>query len=273
MEELPRPRARDRSIARAAGGPANDMTSNNKQDSFHLATWNVRDLGGINSTRSRDLARHSVHRGSHVGVRSGRGAGSQQGHDGFPEADGPSRSALDLHRHRPEREEERLAFVLTRARSSSVMWPARSCYPQRRERSRSSSTARLSCGVPGRLVQVQHLHRAHPVRRCGRHHRPQTGDRRYRQLLHQRQKKDGETYILLGDFNILNAADPTMAALLGGGFAVAPELRKPTALASANFYDQIALRTQDKLVEMKAPVRSPGRTMFSAKRTWPPISR
>ncbi len=31
-----------------------------------------------------------------------------------------------------------------------------------------------------------------------------------------------------------------------------PQLRKPTALASENYYDQIALRTQDKLVEIKA---------------------
>jgi hypothetical protein len=42
-----------------------------------------------------------------------------------------------------------------------------------------------------------------------------------------------------------------MAALLGGGFTVAPELRKPTAPASANFYDQIAFRTQSKLVELR----------------------
>jgi hypothetical protein len=67
----------------------------------------------------------------------------------------------------------------------------------------------------------------------------------------ERQTKDGETYILLGDFNILNPEDPTMRALLGGGFEVRPELRKPTALASANFYDQIALRTEDKQFELR----------------------
>ncbi len=66
-----------------------------------------------------------------------------------------------------------------------------------------------------------------------------------------RQKKDGETYILLGDFNILNPEDPTMDALLGGGFTVPAELRKPTALASANYYDQIALRAEEKLVEIQ----------------------
>ncbi len=58
----------------------------------------------------------------------------------------------------------------------------------------------------------------------------------------KRQKTDGETYILLGDFNILNPDDPTMKTLLGGGFEVPKELRDPTALASVNYYDQIALR-------------------------------
>jgi exonuclease III len=67
----------------------------------------------------------------------------------------------------------------------------------------------------------------------------------------ERQKKDGETYILLGDFNFLNPEDATMKALLGGGFEVRPELRKPTALASANYYDQIALRTEDKQFELR----------------------
>ncbi len=67
----------------------------------------------------------------------------------------------------------------------------------------------------------------------------------------QRQEKDGETYILLGDFNILNPKDPTMAALLENGFTVPEELRDPTALASANYYDQIALRTKANIVEIE----------------------
>lgn len=41
-----------------------------------------------------------------------------------------------------------------------------------------------------------------------------------------------------------------MAALLGGGFVVPEKLRKPTALASANYYDQIAIRAQDGIVEI-----------------------
>ncbi len=67
----------------------------------------------------------------------------------------------------------------------------------------------------------------------------------------KRQKKDQETYILLGDFNILNPDDPTMDALLGSGFKVPNELRKPTALASKNYYDQIALCAREKIVQIE----------------------
>ncbi len=66
----------------------------------------------------------------------------------------------------------------------------------------------------------------------------------------KRQKADGQTYILLGDFNILNPDDPTMKTLLGGGFEVPAELRDPTALNSVNYYDQIALRHAEKEVEI-----------------------
>lgn len=67
----------------------------------------------------------------------------------------------------------------------------------------------------------------------------------------KRQKKDKETYILLGDFNILNPKDPTMDALLGSGFIVPKELRRPTALASGNYYDQIALCAREKIVQIE----------------------
>ena len=41
--------ARDRAIDRLLAlraGLVKDVTPNNKQDSFHLATWNIRDFGG-----------------------------------------------------------------------------------------------------------------------------------------------------------------------------------------------------------------------------------
>ncbi len=71
------------------------------------------------------------------------------------------------------------------------------------------------------------------------------------QFFTKRQKKDQETYILLGDFNILNPDDPTMDALLGSGLKVPNELRMPTALASTNYYDQIALCAREKIVQIE----------------------
>ncbi len=65
-----------------------------------------------------------------------------------------------------------------------------------------------------------------------------------------RQKKDGETYILLGDFNILDPEDKTMKALTDGGFTVPKELQQKTALAGKHYYDQIALRTREGIVEI-----------------------
>ena len=41
-----------------------------------------------------------------------------------------------------------------------------------------------------------------------------------------------------------------MTALLGNGFKVPPGVSRPTALASIHHYDQIALRTQNNLVEI-----------------------
>jgi endonuclease/exonuclease/phosphatase family metal-dependent hydrolase len=65
-----------------------------------------------------------------------------------------------------------------------------------------------------------------------------------------RQKKDGETYILLGDFNILDPQDTTMKALTDGGFMVPKELQQKTALAGKHYYDQIALRAREGIVEI-----------------------
>ena len=41
--------ARDRTIERLLAlraGLAKDVSANNKEESFHLATWNIRDFGG-----------------------------------------------------------------------------------------------------------------------------------------------------------------------------------------------------------------------------------
>jgi endonuclease/exonuclease/phosphatase family metal-dependent hydrolase len=67
----------------------------------------------------------------------------------------------------------------------------------------------------------------------------------------ERQKRDRETYVLIGDFNILRPDDENMAALLRGGFKVPPKLSKTTDLGEAHYYDQIAVCERTHEVEIE----------------------
>ena len=67
----------------------------------------------------------------------------------------------------------------------------------------------------------------------------------------KRQKKETGDYILLGDFNIESADDATMKALTDNGFTMKKELMEVgTTLKGANPYDQIALKTKNKMLEL-----------------------
>ena len=61
--------------------------------------------------------------------------------------------------------------------------------------------------------------------------------------LAKRAKRDGENYILLGDFNIKNPIDETMQALTSAGFILPPELF-PSNVLGNKYYDQIAFQTK-----------------------------
>jgi len=68
----------------------------------------------------------------------------------------------------------------------------------------------------------------------------------------RRQAREAEDFILLGDFNIVSHQDETMAALKAGGFRIPPGLAEVASnLSKTRFYDQIALRTRDKRVEIR----------------------
>ncbi|MEL6388231.1 MAG: endonuclease/exonuclease/phosphatase family protein [Pseudomonadota bacterium] len=59
----------------------------------------------------------------------------------------------------------------------------------------------------------------------------------------RRAEREDENYILLGDFNIKNTMDETMAALTKAGFILPPELF-PSNVLGTKYYDQIAFRTR-----------------------------
>ena len=59
--------------------------------------------------------------------------------------------------------------------------------------------------------------------------------------LSKRAKKEDESYILLGDFNIVKTSDETMKALEKNGFFVPSDIKThPTDLGRTKYYDQIA---------------------------------
>jgi exonuclease III len=60
-------------------------------------------------------------------------------------------------------------------------------------------------------------------------------------FLSKRAKKEGSSYILLGDFNIARCGDETMKALENSGFFIPSAIKQhPTDLGGTHHYDQIA---------------------------------
>lgn len=59
--------------------------------------------------------------------------------------------------------------------------------------------------------------------------------------LSKRAKKEDDSYILLGDFNIVKTSDATMKALEKNGFSIPGSIKQhPTDLGQTKYYDQIA---------------------------------
>lgn len=66
-------------------------------------------------------------------------------------------------------------------------------------------------------------------------------------FLTKRSKKEKQSYILLGDFNINNTDDETMKALEDNGFYIPNNIKKkPTNIEETKHYDQIAFRVQER---------------------------
>ena len=74
--------------------------------------------------------------------------------------------------------------------------------------------------------------------------------------LAKRSKKEDESYILLGDFNIVKTSDATMGALEKNGFFIPNSIKQhPTDLGQTKHYDQIAFHFK----------LNPAMTVFSEK--------
>lgn len=250
-------KVRDRAIDRLLGlraGLAQDVTANNKRESFHLASWNIRDFGGHRLNPGPRLPESLLYIAEVISAFDL--VAVQEVNENMAEFQTVMR-LLGPHWNYIVTDQsgnmERLAFVydtrkiLFRHVTGEIVLPKKKGKPQP-QFNRTPFMVAFQAGWFKFNICTVHIYYGSSSNLTARKREiSEIAD-----FFTKRQKKDGETYILLGDFNILNPKDATMKALLGHGFEVRPELRKPTALASANYYDQIAMRTQSKLVEIEA---------------------
>lgn len=254
-DDAARDRAIDRLISLRAG-LAQDVTRRNKQSSFHLATWNIRDFGGrkLNPAPGKRLDESLLYIAEIISAFDL--VAVQEVNDDMTEFEAVMRLLgpyWDYVITDASGNQERLAFVYDKRKiifrhiAGEVVLPKKKGKP-REQFNRTPFLVAFQAGWFRFNICTVHIYYGDKANTEER----KREIREIAEFFAARQKKDGETYILLGDFNILNPDDPTMDALLGGGFEVRHELRKPTALASANYYDQIALRTQSELFEIQA---------------------
>ncbi|HEV2574162.1 MAG TPA: endonuclease/exonuclease/phosphatase family protein [Beijerinckiaceae bacterium] len=248
--------ARDRAIDRLLAlraGLAKNVSPNNKQDSFHLATWNIRDFGGHRLNPSPRLPETLLYIAEVISAFDL--VAVQEVNEDMAEFQQVMR-LLGPHWDYIVTDQsgnlERLAFVFDTRKirfrhmaGEIVLPPKKGVEPP--QFNRTPFLVAFQAGWFKFNLCTVHIYYGSASDTTKR--KREISD--IANFFTARQKKDGETYILLGDFNILNPTDPTMNALLGGGFEVPAQLRKPTALSGAHYYDQIALRTQNKLVEIR----------------------
>ena len=252
QEAEPRDRTIDRLLALRAG-LAKDVSLGNKQESFHLATWNIRDFGGHRLNPSPRTPECFLYIAEVISAFDL--VAVQEVNEDMTDFHAVMH-LLGPHWNYVVTDQsgnmERLAFVydtrkiLFRHIAGEIVLPAKKG-KQPIQFNRTPYLVAFQAGWFKFNICTVHIYYGSAKDTTQR--KREISD--IAKFFSDRQKKDGETYILLGDFNILNPDDPTMKALLGGGFEVRPELRKPTALASANYYDQIALRTQEKQFELR----------------------
>ncbi len=249
-------KTRDRAINRLLAlraGLAQDVSTKSKQQSFHLASWNIRDFGGHRLNPSPRLSESLLYIAEVISAFDL--VAVQEVNEDMTDFQKVMR-LLGPHWNYIVSDQsgnmERLAFVydtrkiLFRHVAGEIVLPKKNG-EQPVQFNRTPFLIAFQAGWFKFNICTVHIYYGSASDTAQR--KREIAD--IAGFFTERQKKNGETYILLGDFNILNPDDSTMNALLGGGFEVPAKLRQITALASTNYYDQIALRTQNKLVEIQ----------------------
>ncbi len=249
-------KTRDRTIDRLLAlraGITRDISPRNKQESFHLASWNIRDFGGARlnpSPRSEESLLYIAE------VISAFDLVAVQEVNENMAAFKAVTELLGAHWNYIVTDQsgnmERLAFVFDTRKIRFRHIAGEIVLPKNKginpdQFNRTPFMVSFQAGWFKFNICTVHIYYGSATNLAPR--KREIHD--IAEFFTKRQKKDQETYILLGDFNILNPKDPTMDALLGSGFKVPNELRRPTALASGNYYDQIALCTREKIVQIE----------------------
>ena len=236
-------------------GLREDIGEANKQTSFRLATWNIRDFGGHRLNPSPRLDKSLLYIAEVISAFDL--VAVQEVNEDLREFErlmrllGPHWSYVVTDQ---SGNMERLAFVydtrkiLFRNLAGEIVLPEKKKGVPVAQFNRTPYLVAFQAGWFKFNLCTVHIFYGKADDTAQR--KREIGDIAQFFAKRQAKEQEAETYILLGDFNILNPDDQLMGALLGGGFEVPAKMRKPTALASESFYDQIALRTKTRQVEI-----------------------
>ena len=203
-------------------GIAKDVSANNKEQSFHLATWNIRDFGGSRlnpSPRSDETLLYIAEVISAFDL-----VAVQEVNQDLTDFEKLMRllgTQWDYILTDQSGNLERLAFVFDKRKISFRHVAAEIVLPKKKgvEPPQFNRTPFLVAFQAGWFkFNLCTVHIFYGDDKDTTDRQREIAD--IASFFTDRQKKDGETYILLGDFNILSTEDPTMLALTKNGFDV-----------------------------------------------------
>lgn len=247
--------ARDRAIDRLLAlrkGMSEQVSTNNKLASFHLATWNIRDLGS-SSFNPRARLPESLFYIAEI-ISAFDLVAIQEVNESMREFEqimkllGPHWTYIvtDASGNR-----ERLAYAFDTRKIRFRRMAGEIVLPKTKQGepiqfNRTPFLVAFQAGWFKFNLCTVHILFGKDKDLSGRTYEIEAISK----FFEKRQKKDGETYILLGDFNILSPEDATMKALESGGFSVPKQMLMESNLKGDKFYDQIAFRGTKKEAEI-----------------------
>ena len=144
---------------------------------------------------------------------------------------------------------ERMAFVFDKSKvqfkniAGEVVLPKHALLPDEQQFARTPFLVRFQAGWFHFTLCTVHIYYGSDDKGSDRYQRRVAEIRHIAEEMARRADREGENYILLGDFNIANKMGEMMDALTGAGFQLPPELF-PSNVLGDKFYDQIAFRTR-----------------------------